>query len=79
MAGKKQFPNGTWQYVFKKKGVLAKPIYLTFASEQEGYEYARRLEALLGRGIVPANTRRLVLFLPSQSWCANTCGMPIRR
>lgn len=54
MAGKKQFPNGTWQYVFKKKGVLAKPIYLTFASEQEGDEYARRLEALLARGIVPS-------------------------
>lgn len=45
-----------------EKGVLAKPIYLTFASSQEGDEYARRLEALLGRGIVPANTRRLVLF-----------------
>ena len=54
MAGKKQFPNGTWQYVFKKKGVLAKPIYLTFATEAEGDEYAKRLEALLARGIVPS-------------------------
>ena len=54
MAGKKQFPNGTWQYVFKKKGVLAKPIYLTFATQEEGDEYARRLEALLARGIVPS-------------------------
>lgn len=24
MAGKKQFPNGTWQYIFKKK--LAAPV-----------------------------------------------------
>lgn len=53
MAGKKQFPNGSWQYTFKKKGVLAKPLYLTFSTEKEGDEYAAKLEALLARGIVP--------------------------
>ena len=53
MAGKKQFPNGTWQYTFKRAGVLDKPLYLTFDSEEEGDEYAERLEALLERGIVP--------------------------
>ena len=53
MAGKKQFANGTWQYVFKKKGVLDKPLYLTFSTEAEGDEYAAKLEALLSRGIVP--------------------------
>lgn len=58
MAGKKQFPNGTWQYVFKKKGVLDKPLYLTFATEAEGDEYAHRLEALLARGIVPGEHQR---------------------
>ncbi|MDR0215952.1 MAG: site-specific integrase [Comamonas sp.] len=58
MAGKKQFPNGTWQYVFKKAGLLAKPIYLTFATEEEGDEYAKRLEALLARGIVPTEHQR---------------------
>ena len=57
MAGKKQFPNGTWQYTFKRAGVLDKPLYLTFATEQEGDEYAERLEALLERGIVPTEHR----------------------
>ncbi|QIW89238.1 tyrosine-type recombinase/integrase [Pseudomonas phage 8P] len=58
MAGKKQFPNGTWQFTFKKKGVLDKPIYLTFDTEAEGDEYARKLEALLDRGIVPTEFKR---------------------
>lgn len=53
MAGKKQFANGTWQYSFKRKGVLDKTLYLTFASEEEGDAYARKLDALLDRGIVP--------------------------
>lgn len=57
MAGKKQFSNGTWQYTFKKTGVLDKPIYLTFNTEAEGDEFAARLETLLDRGIVPAEYR----------------------
>lgn len=59
MAGKKQFPNGTWQYVFKKKGVLDRPLYMTFDSEVEGDEYAARLDALLARGIVPSEHQRV--------------------
>lgn len=58
MAGKKQFGNGTWQFTFKKAGVLEKPIYLTFATEAEGDEYARKLEALLDNGIVPTEFKR---------------------
>lgn len=58
MAGKKQFPNGTWQYTFKKAGVLGKPLYLTFDSEEEGDSYAKKLEALLDRGIVPTEFRQ---------------------
>ncbi|AVS68175.1 site-specific integrase [Paracidovorax avenae] len=53
MAGKKQFPNGTWQYTFKRKGVLDKPVYLTFDSEEEGDRYAARVDALLARKILP--------------------------
>lgn len=53
MAGKKQFPNGTWQYTFKKAGLLEKPIYLTFQTEAEGDAYARKLDALLRAGILP--------------------------
>jgi len=59
MAGKKQFPNGTWQYVFKRAGVLEKPLYLTFASEAEGDAYAAKLDALLARGIVPTQHREV--------------------
>lgn len=53
MAGKRQRPNGSWEYVFKKAGVLEKPIYMTFHSEEEGDAYAERLEKLLDQGIVP--------------------------
>ena len=52
MAGKRKRANG-WEYVFKRAGVLEKPIYLTFASEVEGDAHAARLEKLLDRGIVP--------------------------
>ncbi|MGB3290993.1 MAG: site-specific integrase [Burkholderiaceae bacterium] len=57
MAGKKRFPNGTWQYTFKRAGVLDKPLYMTFDSETEGDAYAERLEALLDRGIVPSEAQ----------------------
>ncbi|WP_103018158.1 site-specific integrase [Alicycliphilus denitrificans] len=56
MAGKRKRANG-WEYVFKKAGVLDKPLYMTFSSEQEGDEYAARLDALLSRGIVPTELR----------------------
>lgn len=52
MAGKRQRANG-WEYVFKRAGVLDKPLYLTFKTEEEGDAFAARLEALLDRGIVP--------------------------
>lgn len=58
MANKRQLSNGTWQYTFKRKGVLEKPLYLTFGNESEGDEYAARLEALLARGIVPTEHQR---------------------
>lgn len=54
MAGKRQTRTGKWEYVFKRKGVLDKPLYLTFDDEEEGDNYARRLEKLLDEGIVPS-------------------------
>lgn len=63
MAGKKQFANGTWQFTFKKAGVLEKPIYLTFATEAEGDEYARKLEAMLDNGMVPSEHKRETTIL----------------
>lgn len=53
MAGKRQTRTGKWEYVFKRKGVLDKPLYLTFEDEEEGDNYAVRLEKLLEQGIVP--------------------------
>lgn len=52
MAMKRQ-RGDAWEYTFKRAGVLDKPLYLTFKSEEEGDLYASRLEALLERGIVP--------------------------
>lgn len=64
MAGKIKRKNG-WQYVFKRSGVLSKPIYMTFADEVEGDAYAARLDLLLDRGIVPAefNEQETPMFL----------------
>lgn len=57
MAGKTT-KNGIWEYVFRKAGVLEKPLYLTFDTEAEGDAYAERLEALLDQGILPALHRK---------------------
>lgn len=52
MAGKRKRANG-WEYVFKRAGVLDKPIYMTFADEAEGDAFAARVDALLARGFAP--------------------------
>lgn len=44
-----------WEYTVKRAGILPKPLYLTFATEAEGDAYCRTLEALLDRGIIPAD------------------------
>lgn len=43
----------SWEYTVRRKGLLPKPLYLTFADEAEGDRYCVQLEALLDRGIVP--------------------------
>lgn len=53
MAGKRKRANGTWEYVFKRTGVLPKPLYFTFATEAEGDAFAANLDKLLAAGIVP--------------------------
>lgn len=54
MAGKRKTRTGKWEFVVKKAGVLPKPLYLTFETEAEGDAYCAKLEALLARGVVPA-------------------------
>ncbi|MBN7915823.1 site-specific integrase [Stenotrophomonas maltophilia] len=59
----------SWQYTIKRAGLLPQPVYLSFASEAEGDEYVRRLEALLDRGVVPeelASTKAAAKDLRSQ-------------
>lgn len=58
MAGKRKRKNGTFEYVFKRAGVLDRPLYFTFHDEAEGDAFAANLDRLLDRGIVPTE------FLP---------------
>lgn len=43
-----------WHYTVRRAGLLPQPIYLSFPTEAEGDAYVRKLEALLDRGVVPA-------------------------
>jgi integrase len=58
MATKRQRDSHSWEFVVKRKGLLPRPLYLTFANEEEGDRYVKRLEALLDRGVVPDEFRR---------------------
>ena len=49
----KRFRRGTWEYVIKRAGLLSKPLYANFPTEEAGDLWARRVEAMLDRGIVP--------------------------
>ncbi len=53
MASKRKRSTGSWEYVVKRKGLLPKPINLTFDTEEEGDAYVAHLEKLLDAGIVP--------------------------
>ena len=43
----------SWEFSVKRKGLLPKPITLTFDTEAEGDAYCAHLEKLLDAGIVP--------------------------
>nr|WP_213766780.1 site-specific integrase [Caballeronia sp. dw_19] len=53
MSTKRMRPSGTWEYTVRRKGLLPKPLSLTFESEDEGDAYVRRIEQLLDAGILP--------------------------
>lgn len=42
-----------WEFVIKRAGLLPKPLYLTFDTEQAGDNFVAKVEALLDKGIVP--------------------------
>lgn len=53
----KRFKNGKFRYTVKNKKLLPKPIYLSFANENDGDAYVAELEELLNKGIVPVEFR----------------------
>ncbi|CAB3687917.1 hypothetical protein LMG24238_02960 [Paraburkholderia sediminicola] len=53
MATKRMRPSGTWEFIIRRKGILPKPLSLTFDTEEEGDAYVRRLEQMLDAGILP--------------------------
>lgn len=52
MATKIRSKTGTWRYMFRRKGLLDKPVCITFATEKDGDAFAAYAEAQLSRGIV---------------------------
>ncbi|MDT3671809.1 MAG: tyrosine-type recombinase/integrase [Aromatoleum sp.] len=58
MPTKRQRSSKSWEFVVRRRGVLPKPLYLTFRDLEEGEAYCRRLEAMLDRGIVPDEFKR---------------------
>lgn len=56
MAAKRQ-RGGSLEYIIKRKGVLPKPVSLSFKDEAEGDRYVAHLEKLLAAGIVPDEFR----------------------
>jgi integrase len=55
MSSKRQIKStGKWEFTVKRSGLLPKPLYLTFETEEDGIKYCAHLEKLLDRGIVPS-------------------------
>lgn len=48
------FRSGAWHFRVRRAKLLPNPIHFSFEDRAEGEAYAKRLEALLDRGIVPA-------------------------
>ncbi len=45
--------NGVWQYTIRRKGVLPRPLYYSFDTEEEGDAFCAKLETLLDKGELP--------------------------
>ncbi len=48
----------SWEFIVQRKGILPRPLYLSFVSEEEGDRYVKKLEALLDVGVVPEEFRQ---------------------
>lgn len=49
----KRFRRGVWEFVIKRAGLLEKPLYANFPTEEAGDLWVRRVESMLDRGVVP--------------------------
>lgn len=67
MASKPRKKGTRWEVVFKRAGLLDKPLYLFYPTEEAALDGSKRVEALLDRGIVPAEelTTGVVMTLSS--------------
>jgi len=54
----KRSRGASWEYIIKRKGLLPKPVSMTFRDEAEGDAYVAHLEKLLDAGIVPEEFRK---------------------
>ena len=52
MATSRQHGN-RWEFCIRRKGIIPKPIYLSFPTKEEGEIYCARIEKLLDSGVVP--------------------------
>lgn len=52
MAHKSRLKSGAWRYMFRRKGLLDKPVSITFATEKDGDAFAAYAEAQLSRGVI---------------------------
>jgi len=53
MATWRQRLSGSYEFTVKRKGLLPKPLSLTFDDLEKGKEYCAKLEAMLDKGIIP--------------------------
>lgn len=56
MASKPRLKGTQWEVVFKKAGVLDKPLYLFYPTEEAALTGSRQVDALLAKGIAPTET-----------------------
>lgn len=56
MASKRK-KGARWEFVIKRAGLLERPVYLTFDTEEEGDRFCANVEKLLDQGIVPHDIR----------------------
>ncbi|MFA7279661.1 MAG: hypothetical protein WC100_06160 [Sterolibacterium sp.] len=53
MPTKRRRESGSGEFIIRRKGLLPKPISITFPTEEEGDVYCKRAEESLDRGVVP--------------------------